>query len=147
MRKAQWVLVVALLLGALPLLASACAESRADVQPSLSPRARVRLVDVADVALLKGRPARFMFHVDAARGLRIVLLTDLPLTSHSLRKFDAQDGAPITPEDVPLEGGWHGSGRESAYALLTTRPVTPGWYRLDLVGEGRIRTLAVEAHD
>ena len=146
-RKALWILAVALLLGALPLLASACGESRAVAQSSGSPRAEVRLVDVADVALLKGRPARFMFHVDSTQGLRIIMLTALPLTSHSLRKFDAQDGAPITPEDVTLEGGWHGSGRESAYALLTTRPVTPGWYRLDLVGEGRIRTLAVVAHD
>jgi len=146
-RKVTWILAVTLLLGTLSLLVSACGESKAAAQPSVSLRAEARYVDVADVALLKGRPAHFMFHVVSTEALRIILLTDVPLASHSLRQLDAQNGTPITPWAVAVQGSPHASGRETAYALLTTQPVSPGWYRLDLAGEGRIRTLAVEGRD
>jgi hypothetical protein len=105
------------------------------------------LLDIGDVALLKSRPAHILLHVDSAQGLRVFILAERPLSSHSLRRVAAADGTLIDPEPVPLEGGPHASGAETSYALLTAEPVPPGYYRLDLAGEGRIVSLVVERHE
>ena len=147
MRRRLTVLTVALLVAALPLVAAACGESKAAPQPSFSYGGQPRLVDIGGVALISGRPARVMLHIGTAQGLRIFIDAEHPLRSHVLRKVDAQDGSSITPQDIPLQGSAHSLGNTTVYALLTMQPLTPGWYRLDLVGAGRLISLAIDRHD
>jgi hypothetical protein len=146
-RRCLTVVAVAALLCILLLLASACGESKATAQPSFSPVAQPSLLDIGDVALLKGRPAHGLLHLDSAQGLRILILAEQPLSSYSLRRVAGPDGATAPGEAVQLEGSPHTSGAETAYALLSAQPVAAGYYRLDLAGVGRVISLVVERHE
>lgn len=145
-RRALLVAVIVGLLAVLPFVASGCSEGKAVAQPSYSYVASPHLLDAGDFALMPGRATHFLVRVDLAQGLRILVLAEHPLRSYSLRRVAADDGTILSPQSVALQGGPHSSGSRTAYALLTKKPVTPGYYRLDLEGKGRVSTLAVALH-
>jgi hypothetical protein len=141
-RKGLTVVLVAVVLGLLPLVASACGESKAVAQPSSSPATQPRLVDIGPFSLLSGRSTRVMLHATKSHPLRVFVLADRQLDSITLRHVGDTDGSLVPPEAVPLQGSPHASGKQTVYGL-TTEPIEPGYYRLDLRGRGRILSLAV----
>jgi hypothetical protein len=142
LRRGLAIVFVAVALGVLPFFASSCAESKAVAQPSFSPAAQPRLVDIGPFSLLSGRSTRVMLHATKSHPLRIFLLADRQLGSITLRRVAVADGSLVSPEAVPLQGSPHASGRQTVYGL-TTEPIAPGYYRLDLRGRGRVLSLAV----
>jgi hypothetical protein len=140
-KRVALVLVVAVL-GLVPFVASACGESKAVAQPSFSPAAQPRLLDIGPFSLLGGRATRVMLYATKSEPLRVVILADRELDSIALRRVAGADGALVTPVAVPLQGSPHASGKQTAYGL-TTKPVEPGYYRLDLSGRGRVSSLSV----
>jgi hypothetical protein len=140
-KRVALVLVVAVL-GLVPFVASACGESKASAQPSFSPAAQPRLLDIGPFALLGGQAMRVMLHATKSEPLRIVILADRELDAIALHRVADADGKLVTPVAVPLQGSPHASGKQAAYAL-TTEPVEPGYYRLDLSGRGRVSSLSV----
>lgn len=136
------VVLVAVVLLAVPFIASACGESKAAAQPSFSPAAQPRLLDIGPFSLLDGQATRVMLHATVAHTLRVVILADRELDSIVLYRVADADGSLLTPVEVPLRGSPHASGEQTAYAL-TTEPVEPGYYRLDLSGRGRVSSLSV----
>jgi hypothetical protein len=135
------VLVVAVL-GLVPFAASACGESKAAAQPSFSPAAQPRLLDIGPFSLLGGTPTRVMLHATQAHPLRVVILADRQLDSIALHRVADAGGSLVTPVAVPLQGSPHASSKQTAYGL-TTESVEPGYYRLDLSGRGRVSSLSV----
>ena len=142
-RKGLVTVLVAVAVGVLPLIASACGESKAVAQPGFSYTTQPRLLDIGDFALLKGRPARVMIHATTSHPLRIFILAERPLGSITLLRVAAADGSQAPHVAVPLQGSPHASGKQTAYGL-TAEPIKPGYYRLDLFGRGRIGSLAVQ---
>jgi len=135
-------LLVVAVLGLLPLAASACGDSTAVAQPSFSPAAQPRLLDIGPFSLLRGQATRVMLHATKSKPLRVFILADHALDSIALRRVAAADGSLVTPVAVPLQGSPHSAARQTVYGL-TTAPVEPGYYRLDLGGRGRVSSLAV----
>jgi hypothetical protein len=136
------VVLVAVVLGLVPFVSSACGESKAALQPSFSPAAQPRLLDIGPFSLLGGRPTRVMLHATKSHPLRVLILADRRLDSVTLRRVADADGSLVSPVQVPLRGSPHASGGQTAYGL-TAEPVEPGYYRLDLRGRGRVSSLAV----
>jgi len=143
MRRGFAVVLIAIAVGVVPYLVSACGESKAAAQPSLSPAAQPRLLDIGGFSLIGGRPTHVLLHTTKAHPLRIFIIADRPLDSIKLRRVGADDGSIVTPEAVPLTGSPHASDGQTAYGL-TTQAIDPGYFRLDLVGRGRVRSLAVQ---
>ena len=141
-RKGLIVVFVAVVLGLVPFVASACGESKAVAQPSFSPAAQPRLLDIGPFSLLGGRPTRVMLHATKSHPLRVFILADRQLDSIALRGVAGADGNLVTPVAVPLRGSPHASGKQTVYGL-TAEPIEPGYYRLDLSGRGRVSSLAV----
>jgi hypothetical protein len=141
-RRSLAVVLVGIVLGLLPLLASACGESRAVAQPSFSPAGQPRLLDVGGFSLLGGRPMRVMLHAANTHPLRVFILADHRLDAITLRRVAAADGSLVTPVVVSLQGSPQASGKQTVYGL-TAEPIEPGYYRLDLRGRGRVSSLAV----
>jgi hypothetical protein len=141
-RRGLVIVFVAVALGVLPLIASACGEVKAVAQPSVSFTTQPRLLDIGDFSLLKGRPTRIMLHATTSQALRIFILAARPLDSITLLRVAAADGTQVAHEAVPLQGSPHASGKQTAYGL-TTEPIEPGYYRLDLRGRSRVSSLAV----
>ena len=83
-----------------------------------------------------------MLHATRSEPLRVVILADRELDSIALRRVAGADGSLVTPLAVPLQGSPHTSGKQTAYGL-TTKPIEPGYYRLDLSGRGRVSSLSV----
>ncbi len=142
-RRGLVIVLAAVALAVLPNLATACGESKAVAQPSFSYVTQPRLLDIGDFSLLKGRPTRVMLHATTSHPLRIFILTDRPLDSITLLRVAAADGSQVAHVAVTLQGSPHTSGKQTAYGL-TARSIEPGYYRLDLVGRGRIGSLAVQ---
>jgi hypothetical protein len=136
------VVLVAVVLSLVPFVASACGESKAVAQPSYSPATQPRLLDIGPFSLLGGTPTRVMLHATQAHPLRVVILADRQLDSIALHRVADADGSLVTAVVVPLRGSPHASGKQTAYGL-TTEPVEPGYYRLDLSGRGRVSSLSV----
>jgi hypothetical protein len=134
--------LVAIVLGLVPFIASACGESKAAAQPSFSPAAQPRLLDIGPFSLLGGRATRVMLHATKSEPLRVVILADRVLDSIALRRVADADGGLVTPVAVPLQGSPHATGKQTAYGL-TSEPIEPGYYRLDLSGRGRVSSLSV----
>jgi hypothetical protein len=141
-RKGLTVGLVAVVLGLLALVASNCGESKAVAQPSFSPAAQPRLVDIGLFSLLSGRPTRVMLYATKSHPLRVFVLADRQLDSIPLRHVADTDGSLVSPEAVPLQGSPRASGKQTVNGL-TTEPIEPGYYRLDLRGRGRVSSLAV----
>ena len=141
--KGLVVVFVAIALVTLPLLGSACGEGKAVAQPSFSYVTQPRLLDIGPFSLLKGRPTRVMLHATTSHPLRIFILTERPLDSVTLLRVAAADGSQVKHEAVPVQGSPRASGKQTAYGL-TAEPIEPGYYRLDLLGRGRIESLAVQ---
>jgi hypothetical protein len=141
-RKGLVMVLVAVALGVLPLLASACGESKAVARPSFSYVTQPRLLDIGDFSLLKGQPTRVMLHATTSHQLRIFILAARPLDSITLLRVAAADGSQEVHVAVTLQGSPHTSGKQTAYGL-TAESIKPGTYRLDLRGRGRVSSLAV----
>ncbi len=142
-RKGLVIVLVAVAVGVLPLIASACADSKAVARPSFSYTTHSRLLDIGDFSLLEGRPTRVMLHTTTSHPLRVFILAERPLDSITLLRVAAADGSQVAREAVPLQGSPHASGEQTAYEL-TAGSIEPGYYRLDLVGRVRIGSLAVQ---
>ena len=140
-KRVAVVLAVAVL-GLVPFVASACDESKAVAQPSFSPAAQPRLLDIGPFSLLGGEATGVMLHATKSEPLRVVILADRELDAIALWRVAGADGSLVTPVAVPLQGSPHSSGKQTAYAL-TSEPVEPGYYRLDLSGRGRVSSLSV----
>jgi len=141
-RRGLAVVFIVVALCVVPFLASACGESKAVAQPSFSPAAQPRLLDIGGFSLLKGRPTRVMLHATKTHPLRVLILADHRLDSIALRRVADADGSLIPPVAVPLQGSPHASGKQTVYGL-TAAPIEPGYYRLDLLGHGHVSSLAV----
>jgi len=134
---------VAVSLCVIPLLASACGEGKTVARPSFSYVTQPRLLDIGPFSLLKGRPTRVRLHATSSHPLSIFILAERPLDSITLLRVAAADGSQVAHVAVTLQGGPHTSLRQTAYGL-TTESIKPGYYLLDLLGRGRIASLAVQ---
>ena len=106
---------------------------------------RQHLADVADLTLEKGRPGHVWVYVEREQNLRVLLLTERPLESCTLAKVLTADGQAMPVQPVDLQGSPHTAPEGgTSYALLTRKPVTPGTYRVELAGSGRITSLTVD---
>ena len=141
-RKVLVIVLVVVALGVLPLAVSDCGD-RGVAQASAVDAAQPRLLDIGDFSLLKGRPTRVMLHATTSHPLRIIILAERPLDSITLLRVAAADGSQVAHVAVTLRGSPHTSGGQTAYGL-TAGPIETGYYRLDLVGRGRIGSLAVQ---
>jgi hypothetical protein len=112
-RKGLTVGLVAVVLGLLALAASNCGESKAVAQPSFSPAAQPRLVDIGLFSLLSGRPTRVMLHATKSHPLRVFVLADRQLDSITRRHVADTDGSLVSPEAVPLQGSPRASGKQT----------------------------------
>jgi hypothetical protein len=137
------VALVAVVLGLVPFVASACGESKAVAQPSFSPAAQPRLLDIGPFSLLGGRATRVMLHAAKSHALRVFILADRHLDSIALHRVADADGNLVTPVAVPLQGSPHASGKQTVYGFIA-EPIEPGYYRLDVSGRGRVLSLAVK---
>jgi len=142
-RKVLVIALVVIALGVLPSAGSACGESKGVAQVSSADAAQPRLLDIGDFSLLQGQPTHALFHAVKAHPLRIFILADRPLNSVKLRRMAADDGSIVTPEEVPLKGSPHDLDGQTVYAL-TTPSIEPGYFRLNLLGRGRVQSLAVQ---
>ena len=142
-RRVLIIVFVAVALGVLPLVASACGEGKAVAQSTSSDAAEPRLLDIGDFSQLEGRPTHVLLHATTAHPLRIFILSDQPLDSITLRRMAADDGSIVTPEAVPLKGSPHAVDGQTVYGL-TTQSIDPGYFRLDLLGRSRVQSLAVQ---
>jgi len=133
-RKGLMVVLVAVVLGLVPLLASACSESKAGAQP--------RLLDTGGFSLVGGRPTHVMLHATKTHPLRIFILADHRLDSIALRRVADADGGLISPAAVPLQGSPHAAGNHTVYGL-SAESIEAGYYRLELRGHGLVSSLAV----
>ena len=136
------VVLVTVVLALVPFVASACGESKAAAQPSFSPAAQPRLLDIGPFWLLNGRATRVLLHATQAHPLRVVILADRELDSIALHRVADAAGGLVTPVAVQLQGSPHASGKQTAYGL-TAEPIELGHYRLDLNGRGRVSSLSV----
>ena len=106
---------------------------------------RTHLADIADLTLTQDRPGHVWVCVGTEQKLRIFMITRRPLESCTLAKVAASDGSAIPVQPVSLQGSPHSAPwGETTYALLTRDAVTPGTYRVELVGTGRITSLVVD---
>ena len=142
-RKVVILVLVAVSLAALPLTASACGGNKGVAQASPSLVAVPMLLDIGDFSLLHGRPTHTLIHATKAHPLRIYIIADRPLDSVKLRRMANGDGSLATPEAIPLQGSPHDVDGQTLYALITPQ-VEPGYFRLDLLGRGRVQSLAVK---
>jgi hypothetical protein len=103
------------------------------------------LASLADLTLVKGRPGHVWVDIYAKQDLRLYIVTQRPLTSYGLAKVAASDGSATPVEPVSLQGGpdTQPSGL-TTYELVTTKPVTPGTYRIELAGDARVEDLKVD---
>jgi hypothetical protein len=129
-------------LGALPLTVSSCGGNKGVAQASPSLAAVPMLLDIGDFSLLRGRPAHTLFHATKAHPLRIYIIANRPLDSVKLRRMANDDGSLATAKAIPLQGSPHDVDGQTLYALITPQ-VEPGYFRLDLLGRGRVQSLAV----
>ena len=141
-RRGLVILLAAVVLGLVPFAAAACGESKAVAQPSFSPAAQPRLLDIGPFSLLAGRPTRVMLHATKSHPLRVFVLADRQLDSIILRRVAGSGGSFVSPHVVPLQGSPHALGKQTVYGL-TSGSIAPGYYRLDLRGRGRVSSLAV----
>ena len=142
-RKVLVIALVALALGILPLVVSACGGDKGVAQASAVDAAQPRLLDIGDFSLLPGRATHSLFHATKSHALRIFILADRPLDSVKLRRMANDDGSLATPAFVPLKGSPHDLDGQTVYGL-TTPSIEPGYFRLDLLGRGRVQSLAVQ---
>jgi hypothetical protein len=133
--------LVAVVLGLVPLLATACSGSKAAAM-SLPPAAQPRLLDIGGFSLLAGRSTGVMLHATSSHPLRVFVLADHRLDSIALRRVARADGGLISPVAIPLRGSPHDTGNHAVYGL-STASIEPGYYRLTLRGQGLVRSLAV----
>ena len=141
-RKVLVIALVAVALGILPLVGSACGEGEVVAQPSSSYTAFPRLLDIGEFSLLNGRPMHVLVQATRTHPLRIFILADRPLDSITLGRMAGADGSMVTPETVPLKGTPHAVDGQTVYGL-STQPIEPGYFRLDLLGRGRVQSLAI----
>jgi hypothetical protein len=142
-RKILVIVLVAVALGTLPLVVSACGGDKGAAQASAVDAAQPRLLDIGDFSLFPGHATHSLFHATKAHPLRIVILVDRPLDLVKLRRVANDDGSLATPEAIPLKGSPHELDGQTVYGL-TTPSVEPGYFRLDLLGRGRVQSLAVQ---
>jgi hypothetical protein len=138
-RKVLIIVFAAVALGVLPLVGSACG---AVAQSSSSDTQEPRLLNIGDFSLLNGRPTHALVQATKSHPLKIFILADQPLDSITLRRMAAADGSIVTPETVPLKGAPHALDGQTVYSL-TTQPIEPGYFRLDLLGRGRVQSLVI----
>jgi hypothetical protein len=114
-----------------------------NVLPSPSPDSHPSALqqDLAVVngfTLAKGHPGSVWVYVRANRRLELFIQAQQPLASWRIDKVAASDGSAITAERVSLEGGpTTQPAGFTTHELQTTGPVTPGTYRIDLMGDTR----------
>ncbi len=128
--------MLACLLVSLLLLATSCGGTASVASPYFA--------KLADLTLVKGRPAHVWVRVDTPQRLRITLLTERPVDSCTLAKVMDAGGDAIPVQPAPLDGSPHTKGGETAYALLTGGAVSPGTYRIEVAGTGLIKSLRVD---
>jgi hypothetical protein len=103
------------------------------------------LATISGFTLAKGHPGYVTVDVRARENLRLYIMARRPLTSCRLAKVDASDGSAIPIEPVALEGGPDAQPSGfTTYELRTTKPVTPGTYRVELVGNARVEYMKVD---
>jgi hypothetical protein len=129
--------LVAVALGAILLLAAGCSQGMADAKSSPQPW----LVSVHDVSLLRNQPADFWLHKTSSHRLTVIILAERPLDSATLFRVALGVGR---REEVSLQGGPHSLGERQVMYALKAEPIkSGGYYRLSLVGRGRIESLVV----
>jgi hypothetical protein len=132
------IILVTVALVALALAAASCGDASTS-------SGRQHLADVADLTLEKGRPGHVWVFVEHEQKLRVFLLTERPLESCTLAKVLTADGEAMPVQLVDLQGSPHTAPEGgTVYAPVTREPVTPGTYRVEFVGSGRITSLTVD---
>jgi hypothetical protein len=144
-RKGLARVLVAVALGLLPLVASACGEGRAVAQPSQSPHVPSQLLSIGDFSLARGRPTHAMLHLSQSQRLSIFVTADQPITSCKLWHVAAADGRLVTVGRMALDGGSpHTNGGPEVSYWFGSPSLDPGYYRLDVAGRGHISFLVVQ---
>jgi hypothetical protein len=141
-RRVLVIILAAVALGVLPLASSGCGGDKGVAQANAVDAAEPRLLNIGDFSLLPGRATHSLFQATKAHPLHIFILADRPLDSVRLRRMANDDGSLATPEAIPLNGSPHDLDGQTVYAL-TTPSIEPGYFRLDLLGHGRVQSLAV----
>jgi hypothetical protein len=135
-------------LSCLALSIAACGTSTPSTPRSVGATraARRYLVLMSHLGLRRDQPAHVTFRADAAT-LRVFLAAESPLSAHALERVSAPPASRVLDGGViHLQGSRHTGGGETVYALLTTEPLSPGWYRLELRGEGDVVSLSIDEH-
>ncbi len=145
-RKGLAVVLVAVALGLVSVVASACGESRAVAQPSSSPQVPTsRLLSISDFSLARGRPAHALLHVSVSQRLSIFVNADRRIASCKLWRVGAANGSPVAFRAVALDGGSpHTNGGPEVSYWFGSPALDPGYYRLDVAGQGHIGYLVVQ---
>ena len=124
--------------------AAGCSKGEPQADRSAGPASHYYLAQVSNVALTAQRPAHFVFHVDHGRTVRIAVSATEPLLRHTLLHVTSPPESSPQGDPIPTQGSGHTSGGTTVdYALLTTAPLAPGWYRVELVGRGRLLYLGI----
>ena len=135
-RLPKRVVAVGALLACLVVLAAACGDRSAATYRTLA--------IVNGLTLTEGHPGVVAVDVTTEQTLRISILVEHPLASYELGKTADVDGSTIALEPVDLEvRADEQSSGSSTYELSTARPLTPGGYRIKLLGNGRVEYMEV----
>ena len=139
-------MVVAVALGLVPIVASACGGSRAVAQPRDSPQVPTsRLLSISDFSLARGRPAHVLLHVSESQRLSIFVTADRRIASCKLWHVGAADGSLVAVKGVALDGGSpHTNGGPEVSYWFGSPSLDQGYYRLDVAGRGHIGYLVVQ---
>ena len=136
MRLPKRMVMVGALLACLVVLAASCGD-----QPTATYRT---LAIVNGLTLTEGHPGFVSVDVTTEQKLRISILVEHPLASYELAKTADVDGSTIAFEPVDLEVRRdEQSSGSSTYELSTAQPLTPGGYRIKLLGSGRVEYMEV----
>jgi hypothetical protein len=145
-RKGLVVVLVAVALGLVSFVASACGESKAVAQPSSSPRVPTsQLLSISDFSLARSRPAHALLHVSESQRLSIFVTADRRIASCKLWHVATADGSTVALKGVVLDGGSpHTNGGPEVSYWFGSPSLDPGYYRLDVAGRGHISYLVVQ---
>ena len=100
------------------------------------------LLSVHDLQLKAGRAGSVDFELPAGGSVDILCTTHTPLASYRLFAVSAPPVSGPLGKDLPVGGNGRSNGEATAY-LLTADDLSSGWYRFELVGEGRLLWLSV----
>jgi hypothetical protein len=138
-------LAAACLLPAAVGCSSGSTSSAVAASPSTGPARD--LLYMTHLVLQPRRPAHVTFQV-ATGSLQVTVSVNAPLNSWALEQVTPLSGGshPLPGGNVALREQAHAELGLHTYVLRTMRPLTAGWYRLELVGRGEVVQLWVGGH-